>query len=231
MAAEFSRLLTLLRKEKGISQKSAAQQLGVSQALLSHYENGIRECGLDFLVRAADFYGVSCDYILGRTPDRNGLTLTIDELPGSDAAGKENSYRSGVQCTLNKKLITNSLINRSGSRSLVTEISDFLMLSVYRAFRILHGANEKNQPAMFKLNRLTAHPYSSAMMQVCQANAEQIAAGKPAEGMDPITHPEALALSTESLSRDYPLFATSLLNLVTNAEKRVLAAHSAPDHK
>ena len=105
------------------------------------------------------------------------------------------------------------------------------MLSVYRAFRILHGANEKNQPAMFKLNRLTAHPYSSAMMQVCQANAEQIAAGKPAEGMDPITHPEALALSTESLSRDYPLFATSLLNLVTNAEKRVLAAHSAPDHK
>ena len=61
------------------------------------------------------------------------------------------------------------------------------------------------------------------MMQVCQANAEQIAAGKPAEGMDPITHPDALALSTESLSRDYPLFATSLLNLVTNAEKRVLA--------
>ena len=102
MAAEFSRLLTLLRKEKGISQKSAAQQLGVSQALLSHYENGIRECGLDFLVRAADFYGVSCDYILGRTPDRNGLTLTIEELPESDAAGKENSFRNGVQCTLNK---------------------------------------------------------------------------------------------------------------------------------
>ena len=191
MAAEFSRLLTLLRKEKGISQKSAAQQLGVSQALLSHYENGIRECGLDFLVRAADFYGVSCDYILGRTPDRNGLTLTIEELPESDAAGKENSFRNGVQCTLNKKLITNSLniifdlLNRSGSRALVTEVSDFLMLAVYRAFRVLHGANEKNQPAMFKLNRLIAHPYSAAMMQVCQANTEQIAAGKPAEGMDP----------------------------------------------
>ena len=227
MAAEFSRLLTLLRKEKGISQKSAAQQLGVSQALLSHYENGIRECGLDFLVRAADFYGVSCDYILGRTP----------ELPESDAAGKENSFRNGVQCTLNKKLITNSLniifdlLNRSGSRALVTEVSDFLMLAVYRAFRVLHGANEKNQPAMFKLNRLIAHPYSAAMMQVCQANAEQIAAGKPAEGMDPITHPDALALSTESLSRDYPLFATSLLNLVTNAEKRVLAANAPTDRK
>ena len=54
---------------------------------------------------------------------------------------------------------------------------------------------------------------------------------KPAEGMDPITHPDALALSTESLSRDYPLFATSLLNLVTNAEKRVLAANAPTDRK
>ena len=47
----FSRILTLLRKEQGLSQKAAAQQLGVSQALLSHYENGKRECGLDFLSR------------------------------------------------------------------------------------------------------------------------------------------------------------------------------------
>ena len=232
----FCRILTLLRKERGITQKQAAASLGVSQALLSHYEKGVRECGLDFVVRAADFYGVSCDYLLGRSADRSGLTLTVDELP-DDANAKDNRVVGSVLATLNKKLITNSLniifdlLNRSGSRSLVTEISDFLMLSVYRAFRILHGANEKNQPAMFKLNRLTAHPYSSAMMQVCQANAEQIAAGKPAEGMDPITHPDALALSTESLSRDYPLFATSLLNLVTNAEKRVLATHSTPDHK
>ena len=69
VAAEFSRLLTLLRKEKGISQKSAAQQLGVSQALLSHYENGIREPGLKFVTRACDYYGVSADYLLGRTDE------------------------------------------------------------------------------------------------------------------------------------------------------------------
>ena len=44
--SEFSRIITLLRKEKGITQKQAAEQLGVSQALLSHYEKGIRECGV-----------------------------------------------------------------------------------------------------------------------------------------------------------------------------------------
>ena len=63
MNADFPRVLTLLRKERGISQKLAASKLGISQALLSHYEKGIRECGLDFLIRCADFYGVSCDYM------------------------------------------------------------------------------------------------------------------------------------------------------------------------
>ena len=78
--SEFSRIITLLRKEKGITQKQAAEQLGVSQALLSHYEKGIRECGLDFVVRVADFYGVSCDYLLGRSPDRSGLTLSVEDV-------------------------------------------------------------------------------------------------------------------------------------------------------
>ena len=39
MAVEFSRVITLLRKERGITQKQAAADLGISQAQLSHYEN------------------------------------------------------------------------------------------------------------------------------------------------------------------------------------------------
>lgn len=228
MSSEFPRILTLLRKEKGVSQKYAASQLGVSQALLSHYENGIRECGLDFLSRAATFYGVSCDYMLGRTPDRTGTTLTIDEIPESDAAGKENNYRSGVLCTLNKKLIANSLnilfdfLNKSGSQSLISEVSDFLMLAVYRMFRVVHSANDKNQDALFKLSPTAASPYAEATMCICEANAASIAQDKPPEGLDHITHPEELRFSTESLSRDYPLFCTSLLNLISTAEKCVL---------
>ncbi len=35
---EFNRIIKLLRKERGITQKQAAEDLGVSQALLSHYE-------------------------------------------------------------------------------------------------------------------------------------------------------------------------------------------------
>ena len=70
MNKDFPRIITFLRKEKKLSQKQAALELGISQALLSHYENGIRECGLDFLIKAADYYNVSIDYLLGRTNEK-----------------------------------------------------------------------------------------------------------------------------------------------------------------
>ena len=76
---EFNRIIKLLRKERGITQKQAAEDLGVSQALLSHYEKGIRECGLDFVVRVADYYNVSCDYLLGRSAERNGMMLSAED--------------------------------------------------------------------------------------------------------------------------------------------------------
>ena len=53
MRDDFAKRLTLVRKERGISQKQAAADLEVSQALLSHYERGVRECGLEFVARAA----------------------------------------------------------------------------------------------------------------------------------------------------------------------------------
>ena len=76
MNSDFPRIITLLRKERGISQKNAAADLGISQALLSHYEKGIRECGLEFLVKTADYYNVSCDYLLGRSPEPAGKTIS-----------------------------------------------------------------------------------------------------------------------------------------------------------
>lgn len=226
--SEFSRILTLLRKEKGVSQKAASASLGVSQALLSHYEKGIRECGRDFLVRAANYYGVSCDYMLGRTPDRSGTTLSIDQIPEADAAGKENIFQGGILTVLNKKLIANSLnilfdkLGKAGSQDLIREVSDYLMVSVYQMFRLVYGANQKNQAAIFKLPETVAHPYASAAMEMHWANASAIAQDKPMAGMERIQNPQELEMSTESITNTYPLFGTSLLNLVSTAEKAIL---------
>ena len=49
MARGFSETMSALRKERGASQRTAAAELGISQALLSHYENGAREPGLEFV--------------------------------------------------------------------------------------------------------------------------------------------------------------------------------------
>lgn len=86
MERSFSVILSRLRKEKNMSQKEAAAALGVSQALLSHYENGIRECGLDFIIKAADFYNVTTDYLLGRSDSKQGFAgaFTIKSDIGSD---------------------------------------------------------------------------------------------------------------------------------------------------
>ena len=149
MNKHFPRLLTLLRKERGLSQKKAAEELGVSQALLSHYEKGIRECGLDFVVRAADYYQVSCDYLLGRSPDKTGATITLEDIPEPDAAGKENRMKGSLLPLLNKKLLANSLnvifgeLQKCNNKYLTGEVSAYLNVSVYKAFRLLYSANPK----------------------------------------------------------------------------------------
>lgn len=228
MSADFPRILTLLRKEKGISQKSAAAQLGISQALLSHYEKGIRECGLDFLVRCAEFYGVSCDYLLGRTPDRQGSTLTVEDIPEPNANGAgENRSIGTVLPVLNKRLIANSLnilfdlLAKAENRALTGELSGFLMLAVYRAFRVVYTANPKNQTAMFGVPQGVAGNYADAAMSIAVGNAASVAEGQPVPGMEAIAKPAALAVSTESLTETYPQYASSLLNLIKNAEQRI----------
>lgn len=111
MNTDFPRIITLLRKEKGMSQKQAAAELGISQALLSHYEKGIRECGLDFLVRVAKYYDVSCDYLVGITSDRKGAILNIEsDESNTQETGKPpcDSHCANL-ANLNRRLVMNSI--------------------------------------------------------------------------------------------------------------------------
>ena len=69
MERNFSITMSELRKARGLSQRKAAADLKISQALLSHYENGAREPGLSFVCKACRYYGVSADYLLGLTEE------------------------------------------------------------------------------------------------------------------------------------------------------------------
>ena len=56
-----------LRKSRGYTQVAVQMQTGIEQALLSKFENGERVPPTETLIRLADFYNVSIDYILCRT--------------------------------------------------------------------------------------------------------------------------------------------------------------------
>ena len=66
MTNNFSKQISDLRIEKGFSRAQLAEKLQVSVRLISYWENGKRECDFDMLIKIADLFGVSVDYLLGR---------------------------------------------------------------------------------------------------------------------------------------------------------------------
>lgn len=62
--------LKKLRKEKNISQLKLALDLNMNQNAISRYENMEREADYETLIKFADYFEVSLDYLLGRTDKR-----------------------------------------------------------------------------------------------------------------------------------------------------------------
>jgi transcriptional regulator with XRE-family HTH domain len=149
MNADFSRVLSLLRQEKGISQRKAAAALGISQALLSHYENGIREPGLNFVTRACNYYHVSADYLLGRSLSRDGTVIEAGELP--DASEAREDLKGSVAAKLQKKLLVNTtsvlfdLLGRTNNREAASWAGAYLGGALYQLFRQLYRAAGGNE--------------------------------------------------------------------------------------
>lgn len=73
MMEPYVRILRGLREEKGTSQVEVAKQLGVAQQYYSKYENGEYEMPVRHLITLANYYGVSLDYIAGRTKSRKSV--------------------------------------------------------------------------------------------------------------------------------------------------------------
>lgn len=164
MVANFPRILSLLRQEKGISQRSAAASLGVSQALLSHYENGAREPGFDFLVRAATFYGVTTDYLLGRTISR--VVEPTEEDVDADAA-PELLARIRSRMILNSAALLFRLLETSSDTQPVDTVSRYLALAVYRMFRYLCMVNSDTLDALLSVPQ-------NAFAELCDVEMKQL---------------------------------------------------------
>jgi transcriptional regulator with XRE-family HTH domain len=63
--------LKKLRKEKKISQLKLALDLNMNQNSISRYENNERQADYSTLIKFADYFNVTLDYLLGRTDNKN----------------------------------------------------------------------------------------------------------------------------------------------------------------
>ena len=88
----FGEILTSLREERGIYQKELAAILKVSVGTVSNYENNIHFPDQEALLQLADYFGVTVDYLLGRTSYRYSLdTLNEEYAPGMTVAGRHHT--------------------------------------------------------------------------------------------------------------------------------------------
>ncbi len=133
MSIAFSNRLSLLRREQNRTQREAAEALGVSQALLSHYENGIRECSLDFVVKACAYYGVSADYMLGVTQEKKPSLF-------ADPEGPEETEDELTAATLLRALWSLYRAEEEAGEESAGRFLDFFSLSVKRYFERLSPA-------------------------------------------------------------------------------------------
>ncbi len=165
MSTSVSSRLVSLRKEKNLSQKEAAVELGVSQALLSHYEKGIRECGLDFLCRASSFYDVSTDYLLGLTDNKmmSDALFVEHEIPQDSEVRMSTVFRSSVY--LQERL---SVYGRNYS----SKIRSIYILTIYKVYlnALCQGAipnheNATKEIAPFITTNLIDHVINSLVFE------------------------------------------------------------------
>ena len=216
MATDFSRTLSLLRQERGLSQRKAATALGISQALLSHYENGIREPGLGFVVRACDYYRVSADYLLGRTLSRDGAIIGADDL--YDSSTEKGSLRGSILATLQKKLVVNTtnmlfdLLGKTGSREAVICAGDYLSSSLYQMLRHFYrraGVSEN-------YFALSGAAFDAGLVDADMASAK----ARYLLALDSYPPGEYPSLSGETLTASYPGVGQSAAQVCHNTDER-----------
>lgn len=159
MNGAFSETLSRLRQTKGVSQRVAAGELGVSQALLSHYENGIREPGLEFVCRACDYYGVSSDQLLGRA---------------GDGEAEDGSGSGSIQLRLmaDSGGVVSDLLERLGSQDIQDRAWDCISVMY---LRLLMALEPDQTAALAGTDRETLELKSSAALAVAELELRQAA--------------------------------------------------------
>ncbi|MGI6269820.1 MAG: helix-turn-helix domain-containing protein [Candidatus Howiella sp.] len=201
MQSDFPNILSRLRRERGISQKQTAADLGISQALLSHYEKGIRECGLDFLARAAQYFGVTTDYLLGRAGSASTASKAETATP----------FDAGKQQIINAQGLLFELLRGCEKDSVRETGLDLFRLQTYQTALYILGLCHGDKP-FTKPSRYTK-PAAEGEIIRCFAKL-----GLVKEKGDSLSFP---LVSPEQLSVEYPELYSDFCSLLVEVEEKL----------
>lgn len=95
--------LKLLREERGLFQSDIAKVLNVSIAAVGFYENEKRDMSPDTILKLADYFNVSTDYLLGKTDVRNP-GQKIDDVLNEAMIGMSKKDYDGLTDTQKKQI-------------------------------------------------------------------------------------------------------------------------------
>ena len=104
-------ILTRLRKENNLSQQRLAEGLGVGQATICQWESGASMPYYDMIIKLAQFYNVSADFLLGLS-DEYGKSLTIYKNVSDSESALLNMY--GLLSGRQKEIIMRLLVEFAG---------------------------------------------------------------------------------------------------------------------
>ena len=77
----FRKNLKVLINNRGMNQADMAAELGMSTAALSRYLNGVRSPDLEYVIKIANYFGISVDWLLGLTGERyNVMPANLQEV-------------------------------------------------------------------------------------------------------------------------------------------------------
>lgn len=205
MKNEFSKNLYNLRMQRGWSQKETAGNLGISQALLSHYEKGIRECGLDFLIKASEVFNCTTDYLLGisgtpavtESSDADSISADLKEFPNLIKS------RDEIQDTVN---ILYSITARIGNPEICKNFNKYFGNSLYAELRSLeklyfHKENFSGDKDLSLINakRKASTAYYAIIREMQEKNIN-------------------VNLKTIRIKDEYPIRSKAFFNLISHFE-------------
>ncbi|HEY5584338.1 MAG TPA: helix-turn-helix transcriptional regulator [Ruminiclostridium sp.] len=130
---KFGDIIEEIRQDKGLYQKDLAKILNVSVATISHYESNINMPDIETICLLADYFGVSVDYILGRT------TLKMDW----NTFKRSVKLSDGTYTTMDKVMTTFLKLSDESQTEVIKLMELFKMKDDKRHIKLKRPPNTK----------------------------------------------------------------------------------------